>query len=232
MTTQDPFASQLENWELMTIMDTEEAIAYCEENNIRGSYVECGVYWGGHPVMACNTILENSFTIRDIYMYDTYEGLPEPGEYDYTTDDAELWHMNREEVLQTWKSYQTLANSPAGDTQGWCYCSLEDVKKNVFETNYPKDKLHFIKGDVMETLTQEENIPDEISVLRLDTDWYESSKFELEKLYHKVTKGGVIILDDYFHWDGQRRATDEFLQENNLEKTIVKNNELTGYFIK
>jgi hypothetical protein len=207
-------------------MDTDEAIPYCEKHKINGSYVECGVMAGSHPVIACNVILNNNFSIRDIYMYDTYEGLTEPGEYDYSTDNP-IYHMNREQVLQMWNSYKM-----SEDTNGWCYCSLEDVKNNVYKTNYPKDKLHFIKGDVMETLAQEENIPEEISVLRLDTDWYESSKFELQKLYHKVVKGGVIILDDYFHWDGQRRATDEFFQENNIEKTIIKNNKQTGYFIK
>lgn len=84
----------------------------------------------------------------------------------------------------------------------------------------------------METLKEKKYIPDKISVLRLDTDWYESSKFELEKLYPNVVDGGVIILDDYFHWDGQRRATDEYFQENNIKKTIFRNNKKTGFFIK
>ena len=62
----------------------------------------------------------------------------------------------------------------------------------------------------METLQNNENIPDKIAILRLDTDWYESSKFELETLYNNVVSGGVIIFDDYYHWDGQRRAVDDF----------------------
>ena len=126
-----------------------------------------------------------------------------------------------------WESQKICENS-----NKWCYCSLENVKNNVYKTNYPENKLHFIKGDVMETLLEEKYIPEKINVLRLDTDWYESSKFELEKLYHKVVEGGVVILDDYFHWDGQRRATDEFFQKNNIKKEIIKNNAQTGYFIK
>ena len=181
---------------------------------------------GKHPILACNTILRNNLDIIDIYMFDTYEGLTKPGKYDYSSADPVL-RMNNQKVIKTWKAHQTGENSST-----WCYSSLEDVKKNVYKTKYPKDKLHFIKGDVMKTLLEKQTIPDKISVLRLDTDWYESSKFELEKLYHKVVEGGIVILDDYFQWEGQRRATDEFFQENNIKKEIFKNNKQTGYFIK
>ena len=208
------------------MMDTKEALLYCNKNNIKGCYVECGVMEGKHPMLACNTILENNLDITDIYMFDTYEGLTKPGKYDYSTKDSK-YHMTNEEILSCWKSQKIDEN-----VNGWCYCSLPQVKKNIYGTNYPKDKLHFIKGDVMKTLTEKKNIPDKISVLRLDTDWYESSKFELEKLYHNVVEGGIVILDDYFQWDGQRRATDEFFQENNIKKEIFKNNHQTGYFIK
>ena len=207
-------------------MDTQEALIYCEENKINGCYVECGVYAARHPILACNTILKNHLLLRDIYMFDTYEGLTKPGEYDYSTTKP-IYHMDNSKVIETWNSMKRGENQ-----SNWCYCKLEDVQKNVYATGYPKDKLFFIKGDVMETLTDENNIPNQISILRLDTDWYESSKFELEKLYHKVVDGGVIILDDYFHWDGQRRATDEFFQENNIQKTIIRKNGQVGYFLK
>ena len=84
----------------------------------------------------------------------------------------------------------------------------------------------------METLLEESNLPEKISVLRLDTDWYESSKFELERLYDRVSFGGVIILDDYFHWDGQRRAVDEYLEKHHIQRKVIKIDSKTGYFIK
>ena len=68
----------------------------------------------------------------------------------------------------------------------WCYCPLEQVKNRLNNTGYPTDKLHYIVGDVMDTLTLNINIPKEIAVLCLDTDWYESSKYELYKLYDNV----------------------------------------------
>ena len=159
-------------------------------------------------------------------MFDTYTGLTKPGQYDYTLHDG-VYNMNNKQVIQKWESKKTDKN-----TSKWCYCSIKNVKNQVYKTQYPKDKLHFIKGDVMETLLEEKNIPNKIKILRLDTDWYKSSKIELEKLYHKVVDGGIVILDDYFHWNGQRRATDEFFQENNIQRIIIKNNKQTGYFIK
>ena len=94
----------------------------------------------------------------------------------------------------------------------WCYSPLEKVKDRL----NPQDKLHYIVGDVMETLKDKTNIPDKIAILRLDTDWYESSKYELEQMYDNVVTGGVIIFDDYYHWDGQRRATDDFFKSKNI----------------
>jgi O-methyltransferase len=207
-------------------MDTKEAIIYCENNKIEGCYVECGVAAGRHPCIACNTILQNNFKKWDIYMYDTYEGLTKPGKYDYSTENP-LCHRTNKQIIDEWNSLKTTENRST-----WCYVPLEVVKKNVYDTTYPKDKLYFIKGDVMETLKDKKTLPEKIAILRLDTDWYESSKFELEQLYDRVVTGGVIILDDYFQWDGQRRATDEFLKENNITKTIIRNNQQTGYFIK
>ena len=96
-----------------------------------------------------------------------------------------------------------------------CYCPLDYVKNRLNNTGYDQTKIHYIVGDVMETLQNKENIPDKIAILRLDTDWYESSKFELEALYNNVVSGGVIIFDDYYHWNGQRKATDEYFRSIN-----------------
>jgi hypothetical protein len=119
-------------------MDTREAILYCEKNKISGSYVECGVMEGKHPILACNTILQNNLNRRHIYMFDTYEGLTKPSKYDYSTNDP-IFHMDNKSVIENWEAQKTGEN-----TSKWCYCSLEDVKKNVYQTNYPLDKLHVI----------------------------------------------------------------------------------------
>jgi hypothetical protein len=123
-------------------MDTKDAIIYCDLNNIDGDYVECGVYTGIHPVLACNTIIQNNLSYRNIFMYDTFEGLTEPGDKDYTLN-SEVYNMDNLEVRLTWENHKERHGG-----QNWCECSLEEVKKNVESTKYPKDKLFYIKGDV------------------------------------------------------------------------------------
>jgi len=196
-------------------MDGEQAVDYILKNNIEGVIVECGVYTGEFEYIWINELMKNN-ALRDIYLYDTFAGLVEPTEHDYTCSDAKLFSMNKDEVYNTWKSY-TIDEK----TNGWCYSNLQQVKNRLNSTGYPQDRLHYIVGDVMETLKYKNNIPEKIAILRLDTDWYESSKFELEQMYDNVVSGGVIIFDDYYHWDGQRKATDDFFSSRNISYDFV-----------
>ena len=205
-------------------MDGANVIPYIIQNNIEGAIVECGVESGKFEIIWINELLKRK-EVRDIYLYDTFEGLTEPGENDFTCEGAVLYNMSKDAVYKTWKSYKD-SGKP------WCSCSLEKVKKTLESTGYPKDKLHYIKGDVSKTLLEVSNIPEKISCLRLDTDWYESSKIELEKLYDNVVPGGVIIFDDYFHWDGQRKATDEFFNSRGIKHQFVRIDVKTAAIIK
>jgi hypothetical protein len=162
-----------------------------------------------------NELMKNN-AIRDIYLYDTFGGLVKPTAYDYTCDDAKLYSMNNNEVYNMWKN-----NIINEKINGWCYAPLETVQNRLNSTGYPQNNLHYIIGDVMETLKDKTKIPEKIAILRLDTDWYESSKYELEQMYDNVVTGGVIIFDDYYHWDGQRRATDEFFLSRNINYDFV-----------
>jgi hypothetical protein len=78
-------------------------------------------------------------------------------------------------------------------------------------TGYPPEKVHFVKGMVEDTIPEQS--PDGIALLRLDTDWYQSTKLELLHLYPRLANQGVLIIDDYGHWQGARRAVDEFISE-------------------
>ena len=200
-------------------MDGADVIDYIVENSIDGVLVECGVE-GGNMEVAWIHRLKYHREVRDIYMYDTFTGLTEPGEHDYTCDDATLYSMNKHQVYATWKNYQREHGND------WCFASLSSVQSRLSHTGYPEERLHYVVGDVMETLRGE--LPDRIAVLRLDTDWYESSKMELEMLYDKVVPGGVIIFDDYYHWNGQRKATDEFFSERGLSYEFVRINQKTA----
>lgn len=208
-------------------MDGAEAIKYILKNNIEGVIIECGVETGNFEHIWINELQKNK-TVRDIYMYDTFKGLTEPSEYDYTCKDATIYKMTKDEVHSIWK-----CNVLDDKTNKWCYIPLEKVQNRLKLTGYPQNRLHYIVGDVMETLKDKTKIPEKIAILRLDTDWYESSKYELEQMYDNVVSGGVIIFDDYYHWDGQRRATDEFFASKNIKYDFVNiGNQKTAAIIK
>ena len=103
-----------------------------------------------------------------------------------------------------WRENRTEAGANA-----WCLATLDDVRRNVEGTRFPADRLVFIEGKVEDTIPA--RIPGPIACLRLDTDWYESTRHELEHLYDRVPSGGVLIFDDYGYWQGARAAIDEFL---------------------
>ena len=145
---------------------------------------------------------------KKIYGYDTFEGMTPP-----LNDDFEI-NSNKSAI-------SLLENDKLKKTNVWGYCSLENVKKNILGVFGNADNINLIKGPVEETLLVHNNVPEKISLLRLDTDFYSSTKIELEKLYHRVSKNGVIIIDDYGHWNGSRKAVDEFFKEKHVWKHYV-----------
>jgi O-methyltransferase len=166
------------------------AVRYVELNDIPGSFVECGVYKGGSSMAAATTFM----TPRDLYLFDTFEGMPAPTDSDRRISDnetASLLFANRSK-----------AKNP------WCYSALEEVRANMEKTGYPETKIHYVKGRVENTLP--EMAPPQIAVLRLDTDWYESTRHELKHLYPRLSPGGILIIDDYGYWTGSRKAVDEY----------------------
>jgi len=205
-------------------MDGASVIPYIIDNSIEGALVECGVERGKFELIWIAELKKRN-EVRDIYLFDTFEGLTEPGVNDFTTQNAVLYKMGKEQVHHNWASLKSRG-------MGWCACPLENVKNSLESTGYPKDRLHYVKGDVMQTLLDDKNIPPKIACLRLDTDWYESSKVELERLYDSVVKNGVIIFDDYYHWDGQRKATDEFFISRGIVPNMVRIDVKTSAMIK
>src|SRR5262249_10159363 len=128
-----------------------------------------------------------------LYLYDTFEGMTKPTELDKSYDGA--------------AASDQLKSVPER-TGVWCYAQLDEVRANLLSTSYPTEHLHFIRGRVEDTIPTQ--VPPQIALLRLDTDWYESTRHELEHLYPLLSHGGVIIIDDYGHWQGAKKATDEF----------------------
>src|SRR3984893_1033013 len=97
------------------------------------------------------------------------------------------------------------------DARGFAYASMNDVKANMTSTRYPPERIRYIQGRVEVTLPAD--APEKICMLRLDTDWYESTQHELTQLYPRVVTYGVLIIVDYGHWQGARQAADEYFSQ-------------------
>ena len=104
----------------------------------------------------------------------------------------------------------------------WNFATLEEVQQNVYSTTYNKSLIRFVKGKVEDTLQEQDNLPAQITVLRLDTDWFQSTKTELDVLFPRLVKGGYLIIDDYCTWGGSRAATDEWLKTHEAELCDVR----------
>lgn len=178
------------------------AIDHLIKNSIKGDIVECGVWRGGSMMLVANRLKSFNDTSRSLFLFDTYEGMSDPTDNDVSGVDnnSAIEMLDKVERLN-------------GDNV-WCYSPIDEVKNNVMKAGYPADKIHFVKGKVEETLPYS-SIGD-IALLRLDTDWYESTKHELIHLYDRLVPGGILIIDDYGHWNGARKAVDEFIAERKL----------------
>ena len=176
-----------------------DAVTYLEANGIEGPIVECGVWKGGSAMLAALTLMEHGNTDRTLYLYDTYAGMSEPTENDV--------NIHGQPAQARWRELER------NDVNEWDYVPLEEVRDNLCSTGYPEEKILFIKGKVEDTIP--ETVPERIALLRLDTDWYESTRHELTHLFPRLVRGGILILDDYGHWRGARKAVDEYLKENN-----------------
>ncbi|MFC1630144.1 TylF/MycF/NovP-related O-methyltransferase [Patescibacteria group bacterium] len=186
-----------------------------EKEKKEGSFVECGVWKGGcAAVMAF--IADRAKSNRKVWLFDSFEGLPEP-----TDKDGGLA-----------KKYAKNKTSGKLLSINECVGPLEDVKKIFFsELKINKKNIVIKKGWFQDTLPEAKDKIGPISILRLDADWYESTKSCLDALYDKIVCGGYVVIDDYGHWEGTKKAVDEFLRERGLNPTLIKI-DYTGIYFK
>lgn len=186
------------------------ALNYVISNGIKGDFVECGTWKGGSSMLMAKTLFDNAKFDVNLFLYDTFEGMSVPSSRDVS--------INGLEAADNW-------NTVKQDDKLFCFSEIDEVKANLLSTSYPIDRMHFIKGKVEDTIPQ--IIPEKIALLRLDTDWYESTYHEMKHLYPRLTKGGVLIIDDYGHWNGAREAVDQYFSENDI-KPLLNRIDYTG----
>ncbi len=178
------------------------SVRYIIRNQIPGDFVECGVWRGGSVMAMIYTLKELGIADRSIYLYDTFEGMTEP-----TSTDVDLNGVAAKDLMPGY---------------GWVRVGINEVRQNILSLGYPADKIHFIQGKVEDTLPRQ--APPQLALLRLDTDWYESTLHELECLYPRMAKGGVLIIDDYGHFQGARKAVDEYLEKEKIKMYLHRVN--------
>ena len=194
-----------------------QAVHYLVRNDIPGDFVECGVWKGGSVMAMAESLLHLHCTDRDIYLYDTFQGMSAPSDVDVSTDGTSAPRLFSKAKI-------------AEDSSDWCLAPLEEVKKNVYSTGYEKGRFHFVVGKVEDTIP--DTMPERIALLRLDTDWYTSTKHELTHLFPRLSVHGVIIIDDYGYWKGVRRAVDEYITENDIRILLHRIDPFTRIGVK
>ena len=198
-----------------------KALKQIELDNVEGDFVECGVWRGGNLILFQKMIEKLNLNNRKIFAYDTFSGMNQPGQSDF--------NINNESANDIMNLLKKKRVDPKKNII-FAKCDLESVKKN-YEMNTEKNSnLICIKGEVEKTLKVEENLPSKISLLRLDTDWYQSTKIELEVLFPLLSNNGILIIDDYGYWKGSKKAVDEYFKDKNIN--LFKINFSSRYLFK
>jgi O-methyltransferase len=183
-----------------------EAVRYICRAGVPGDIAECGVWKGGACLLASFVLAaEEPDSTRKIWLYDTFNGMVSPGEND-----------------QIASSGQPLTDR---DPEGWWAAGVEEVRATLKKSPLGAESFRFVPGPVEDTLNS--NIPETLAILRLDTDWYESTLKELQVLYPRLSSGGLLIIDDYGHFTGARKAVDDYF--NGLgEPILLHRSDYTG----
>ncbi len=194
------------------VIALRDAVRHIVRAKVDGAIAECGVWRGGSMLVVVKTLLAEGVTDRDLYLFDTFTEMPDPGEHD-----SDIFGQHMRDFIEAARANPKLANTPSSA-----------VIALLTREGYPAERIHAVQGLVEETVPAQ--APREIALLRLDTDWYESTKHELEHLYPRVSRGGIVIIDDYGHFVGAKRATDEYL-ESLGEPVLLHRIDFTGRLI-
>ena len=205
----DPIWKRCQPYTMTTVergFALHQAVRYVARNRVPGAFVECGVWRGGSSMIAALTANQVEWE-PEFFLFDTFAGMTEPNAIDGP------------DAIAGWMKYQRV------DHNAWCFAGEEEVRRNLLSTGIAEDRLTLVKGPVEETLP--EPSLSQIAILRLDTDWYASTRHELDQLYPLLSPGAVLIIDDYGFWEGARRAVDEYFASVDMPPMLTRV-DLTG----
>jgi hypothetical protein len=183
-----------------------------------GAFAECGVWRGGSVLAMALRLIELGDTSRDLYLFDTFEGMTAPTEHDQSRYDGS--------ALKTWQQAEGAGEKAWENMFNPSVFGQEQVRQVLLASGYPEQRIHLVPGTVETTIPQQ--APPQLALLRLDTDWYESTRHEMQHLYPRLVQGGVLIIDDYGHWDGCRKAVDEYFASGVTPPLLLARVDYTG----
>lgn len=209
-----------------------EQAVYCEKKQIPGSYVECGVWKGGAVGIMAKANLQFGSSRRHLHLFDAFDNIcPPDADIDgqKAIDDTKLilGLQDTNQMTGQLESIEGGYDSMGG--HGTIQICKELLEKVI---NYPTEFIHFHKGWFQDTLPMAKGEIDSIAILRLDGDWYASIMTSLENLYDKVSKGGLVVIDDYRYYEGCTKAVDEFLENRNIKTFLSYSSPNCRYFVK
>lgn len=173
-----------------------ESVSYLVSASVPGDIVECGVWKGGSAMICAETLVSLGETSRDLWLYDTFSGMPSP-----TKEDVNRYGVRAQEIYDYYATQRST----------WNGSTVDEVQDNLAKTGYPLEKVKIVSGDVVTTIPH--SAPAQVSLLRLDTDFYHSTRHSMRHLFPRIARGGVLFIDDYEWWRGARLAVDEVLEE-------------------
>jgi hypothetical protein len=197
---------------LARMMSLYELCRHLDVTNVPGDFVECGVWRGGSAGIMAGANLKHGAHRRDLWLYDSFEGLPAATPVDGA------------------KAIELVGGRSDGSLQSTDVCAApeDDVRELLDAIRYPREHTHIVKGWFQDTLPHQK--PTQIALLRLDGDWYESTKVCFEHLGPLVVRGGVVVIDDYGDWEGCRKAVDEYLAARAMRPMLHHVDRTCRYF--
>jgi len=177
------------------------SVDYIVEHEIPGAFVECGLWRGGSLMAILLRLRQHGISDRDVLGFDTFTGQPAP-----TQEDVDF--------QGTAEARKTLQGQIVDKLTHFDEVSRDEVFSVLAATGYPQERIELVQGLVEDTIPA--RAPEAVALLRLDTDYYPSTRHELEHLYPRMPIGGALIIDDYGHFKGARKAVDEYFDGHRI----------------
>jgi hypothetical protein len=202
--------------------------AHCERARVPGCFVECGTWKGGAVAIMALANLRHGDRRRPLHLFDSFEGIPEPDE-----------GADGEKAAREVRSVGGAARGRLSPVEGF-YERFADgvgtleINRRLMEeiVRYDPAYLRYHKGWFQDTVPRDAAGVGPVAILRLDGDWYASTKVCLEHLYGNVVPGGFVVVDDYGHYPGCRKAVDEFLEREGIRPFLTHIDYTGRYWIK